>query len=243
MTKHLYLFAFLFALITLTPHAYADDASADGRTAAELAQAGEYAKALEAYEARLKDEPKSVALLYNAGLMGYLAEEYERSAKHWLAMEAVVGDDDPQLKEKIIQVMTKLDKDDEVEDRVEKLHALRKASKDNAFREKPHFCRDQFLINGTRYMVFQFFDFPDGHEVLFKAYEIDDQGDIASTLNFWSSAMTNKIAQEVGELKEGERLYHIDHYKNDGSKTNHLHTKTRLEYKAFKDIVYKVFDE
>lgn len=243
MPKHPHAFALLVSLIFFAPQASADGPPAEGRTAAELAQAGEYAKALEAYEARLKDEPKNIVVLYNAGLMGFLAEEYERSAKHWLTMEDIVGDDDPQLKEKLIQVLTKLGKDEEVAERIEKLHTLRKTTKNKAYHQKPHFCRDQFVIDGTRYMVFQFFDFPDKQEVLFKAYEIDDQGDIASTLNFWSSDMTNTIAREAGELKEGQRLYHIDHYKNDGSKTNHLHTKTRLDYGAFKEYVYKVFGE
>lgn len=243
MLKYSVAIVLIFCLIAFASLAKADGQPGDGPTAAELAQAGEYGKALAAYEVLLKDEPKSVVLLYNAGLMGFLAEEYERSLKHWLAMEKIVGDDDPQLKEKLIQVLTKLDKAEEVTDRVEKLHALRKTAKDKAFQQKPHFCRDQFVINGTRYMVFQFFDFPDKHEVLFKAYEIDDQGDIASTLNFWSSDKTNAIARETGELKEGERLYHIDHYRGDGSKANLLHTKKRLAYADFKAYVYKVFEE
>lgn len=243
MHNFLLVILLILSLILLAPQAIAAEPPADGSTAAELAQAGKYAEALDAYEARLKEEPENIVLLYNAGLMGYLAEAYEQSAKHWLAMEKLVGDDDPQLKEKLIQVLTKLGKDDEAEDRVDKLHELRKNTKNKAFRDKPHFCRDQFVINGTRHMVFQFFDFPDAEEVLFKAYELDDRGDIASTLNFWSSAMTNKIAKQVGELEEGQRLYHIDHYKEDGSKANILHTKTRLDYAAFKKYVYKVFDE
>ncbi|MEM9345736.1 MAG: hypothetical protein AAGB26_03870 [Planctomycetota bacterium] len=233
----------MLSFIALSPQASADETKTDGPTAAELAQAGKYAEALDAYEARLKDEPENVVLLYNTGLMGYLAEAYERSAKHWLVMEKIVGDDDTQLKEKLIQVMTKLGKDGEVEERVDKLHELRKTTKDKAFQQKPHFCRDQFVIDGTRYMVFQFFDFPDAEEVLFKAYELDDRGNIPSTLNFWSPSITNKIAKEVGDLKEGQRLYHIDHYKEYGSKVNHLHTKTMLDYAAFKEYVYKVFDE
>lgn len=217
-----------------TPAESTDDDTAV--SAADLFAAGRYVDAFEAYKNRIKEEPTNQAILYNAGQCAYLIGQYDDAAEAWLALEKIAGDRDLGVKEKLIQTFEQLDQPDEVEKRIAELAEIRQNTEDPKYKQKKSFCRDQFTIGAERFIVHHHFDFPTGDESRFTAYCADGDGKTKFSFRFWSSATTNAIAREHGELKEDERLYHIDEYRA-GSKTNHLHTKNSLSYREFKTIV------
>lgn len=206
-------------------------------SAADLFSAGRYADALAAYKNRIEYEPTNQTVLYNAGQCAYLIGQYDDARASWLALEKLAGDSDLGVKEKLLQTFEQLDQPDEVERRIAELAALRQNTEDLEYKQKKSFCRDQFTIRDEQFLVHHHFDFPTGDESRFTAYCAGREGKTKYLFRFWSSETTNAIAREGGELKRGERLYHIDEYRPNGSKINHLHTKQSLSYREFKKII------
>lgn len=222
----------------------APDSPDDGGVSADdLFAAGRYADALAVYKKRIEQEPANETLLYNAGHCAYLIGQYDDAAESWLALEKLAGDKDLGVKEKLIQAYEKLDQPDEVEKRIAELVRLRQGTKDAEYKQKTSFCRDQFTIGDEQFLAYHHFDFPTGDESRFSAVCAGSDGEAKYWFRFWSSETTNAIAREHGELKDGERLFHIDEYRPDGSKINHLHTTDPLSYREFKKFVTDLFNK
>lgn len=215
----------------------------DALSAAELFAAGMYSDALAAYRKRLKQEPANQTLLYNAGQCAYLTDRYDEAAKWWLVLEELTGDKDLGVKEKLIQTHEKLDEPDEVARRIAELAGLRKETDDLKYKQKKSFCRDQFTVGDDRFIIHHHFDFPIDDESQFIAYCAGSDGKTKYWFRLWSSKTTNAVAREIGALKNGERLFHIDEYDSSGSKINHLHTKQSLPYRDFKEFVTDLLNE
>jgi tetratricopeptide (TPR) repeat protein len=226
--------AFVLLLVSALDMARAEDVTID--SANELYKAGKYAEALAAYKHVLKGKPDDQVARYMAAQSAYLVGEYQEALALWLAVEKAIGDSDLLLKEKLIQTYEKLDDLEEVQRRLNRLLQLRAETEDEAYKRKRSFCRDQFRVGDERFLAHHHFDFPDGDDTCFTIYCLGANNRPKYWFKFWCFASTNQIARELGELKDGERLHHIDEYR-DRSQINHLHTKKQLSYREFKKFV------
>jgi len=218
----------------LSPWARAEPKSIDD--ANKLYSAGAHAEALVAYKEVLKANPDDQIARYMAAQSAYLLGEHKEALTLWLEVEKAIGDSDLLLKEKLIQTYEKLDNAKEVQHRLNGLIQLRAETQDEAYKKKRSFCRDQFRIGEEQFLAHHHFDFPKGDDTCFTIYCIGEDNKPKYSFKFWCMASTNEIAREVGTLKEGERLHHIDEYRPEGHVT-HLHTKTQLHYRDFKKRV------
>ncbi len=230
----------LIAAAQETNNAKQQDAKAQ---AADLFASGKYELALAAYQNRLKTESENQTVLSNAGQSAFMIGKYEIALEMWLKLEELAGADDLGTKEKLIQAYSRLNRDDDVTKRVAELTKLRKETSDEKYKNKRSFCRDQFAVDGQRIIIHQHFDYPDD-EIQYSAYLINDStGKPDVTFRLWSSKTTNAIAREHGELKDNERFVHIDEYQPDGSKTNHLHSKSGVSFADFKKRISEVVEK
>ncbi len=74
------------------------------------------------------------------------------------------------------------------------------------------FCREQFRIGERRVMAFEFFE-PAGIKRVYLRFSIlDDDGKESSWYSLGSYDAATEIARATGEIGDGERIYHLDHY-------------------------------
>lgn len=204
--------------------------------AVELYSSGDYAKALILLKDRLHREPSDLNIRFMVAQTMFMLGDYDNALSEWLKVEEVTRNSNLVVKEKLIQTYEQLNQPKEVETRVQALLKLREETNVAEYKQKKLFCRDQFSVDGVKFMGFQYFGFPDSSDTYFVIFQLDNNGDIASKFKFWSSDFTNAISKELGELPADQRLYHIDEYRSR-SKINHLHTTVKLSYRQFKDRV------
>ncbi len=96
---------------------------------------------------------------------------------------------------------------------IEILFNNRKNSKNPEFKKKDRYCREQILVNNRKVFAFQYFDPLQSQQSIFYSFVVtDSKGYKAYTISLGSYEHTNQIDRELGNLKEDERLYHLDGY-------------------------------
>jgi tetratricopeptide (TPR) repeat protein len=182
----------------------------------ELVAMKKYAEAFQAYKDALAKDPKNATLLYNAGLMAYLTDKAKEAIEYWSRLKALEPDD-WRVSIKLIQAYEAAGQLKERDAERTELFKLRKETEDPDLKKLKYYCRDQFSVGPTRIMVFEYFDLEGGEPIRLSFDLLEPAGKPVQTrYTLGSYKATNEIAREVKQIKPGERLFHLDGYKQDG---------------------------
>jgi len=181
-----------------------------------LAAERKYPEALRAYRDALTKDPKNPVLLYNAGLMAYLAEKPKEAIEFW-SKGRKIEPDNWHLRPKLIQAYEAAgDRKKRDAERAE-LYKLRKNAKNEELKNLKYYCRDQFSVGKARVMVLEYFELTGERAVRFSFLVLKPNSrDIESRYTLESDSTTDQIAKEAKEIKPDQRLFTLDGYLNGG---------------------------
>lgn len=190
-------------------------------------------------EESLKLDPGNLFATYNAG------QYYQLNDKPKLALERfnVVAKKDPNdwhVRAKLVQINQALG-DIAARDRARaEVFALKKAGKVPA--DVPEFCREQFSVGTKRLMVFESFELIDPRAIryAFKVRGAKDGAPLERVISLGSYDFTTKYMLGAGELKPGERAWHLDGYTPDNSHQTFGIFTTEPSYEDTRSMVVDV---
>ena len=214
------------------------------KTANELLQKDKPREALKYYNDALAILPKDPAILYNAGMASYLAEEYDAAAELWKRLK-VIEPDDWQTRAKLIQAYHALKRDAEITTERDELFDLRKSGKSADLAGEESYCREQFKVGDQYVLALEHFELK-GNRALRYVFIVsksrtEPKEDFRISLGSYD--ITNAIWRETTKPTPppGDRLFHLDGYYDWGHSTLGMFPKEPT-YKETREMVMKVLE-
>jgi len=193
----------------------------------QFMQQKRYAQALTAYKEGLAASPQSTSLLYNGGLAAYLEKDYTSALKLWSALKSLQPGDH-QVRSKLIQTYQAAGEFVARDKERAAMLLLHPMSQDAEFKKKDSYCLEQFEVAGASVRAYEFFELKGEFAVRYLFSILNDDGATEKyRLTLGSYDITNAIARENGNLKPGERRFHLDGYYDAG--------KTHKTYGLFRN--------
>jgi tetratricopeptide (TPR) repeat protein len=203
-----------------------------------------YAPALAAYQSALAKAPDEPSLLWNGGLAGYLSGDYGAALSLWQRLKKQEPRDG-EVRAKLIQTYQALKKRRERDAERTQLFALRAEAKKHrptaeALKQK-EYCRDQFTTAGRQVFAYESFEM-EGERARRYNFRVFGKGADSEDfhISLGSYADTNDFMRETGELKAGERIFHLDGYYPRGLHKTFSFFKTEPSYDQTRLIVEEI---
>jgi len=118
---------------------------------------------------------------------------------------------------KLVQVSYAQGRDSAANAYASELHALRRGGKVPELRKERLFVREQFKVGRRKVFALEYFDLVGDRAVRYSFNVKDTAGkDVEFKVTLGSYAETNEMARSLGEIKKGERLFHLDAYTAQG---------------------------
>ncbi len=179
---------------------------------AALFDLGRQDEALALFLRVLEVRPGSVNAAYSVGQVYQNMGKHDESLAHFLTAARL----DPlnwRARAKIIQEYQALGRIEERDKARADLFALRKKGEIEPLSRAKFYCRDQFSAADKKVMVLEYFEL-EGDRALKYAFLILDKAGRKKQfeISLGSYEVTNAIFREQGDLKEGERVFHLDGY-------------------------------
>ncbi len=196
--------------------AVAEKAFNDGN---DLMRQRKYKEALARYQEGLAKEPDSPGLLFNGGLAAFMSKEFATAEKLWKSLTGL-DPDDWKARAKLVQVYQALGDLKSRDEQRAKLLELRKSGRLEELNKQDFYCREQFEAAGKRVMVFEHFELKGERALRYVFIVLDESGEgEAFRISLGSYETTNRISVELGSVKKGERMFHLDGYYKWGHAT------------------------
>jgi tetratricopeptide (TPR) repeat protein len=185
----------------------------------DLMEQRRYKDALARYQEGLAKFPDNPALLFNGGQAAFMSKDFATAEKLWKSLTEL-DPDDWHTKSKLVQTYQTLGDLKARDDQRRKLLDLRKSGKSEELNKLDFYCREQFEAAGKKLMVFEHFELK-GERALRYVFSILDESGKGEEfrISLGSYETTNLIAAELGSVKKGERLFHLDGYYKWGHAT------------------------
>lgn len=185
----------------------------------ELMDKRKYAEALARYREGLAKAPEEPSLLFNGGMAAYLSKDFATAAEMWKKLKVVLPDD-WQTRAKLIQAYQATGDLKSRDAERQALIAMRKEGKNEELSQQEFYCREQFEAGGKKLMVFEHFDLKGQRALRYVFTVMNEKGEGEEfRISLGSYDITNSIAVETGQVKKGERLFHLDGYYQWGHAT------------------------
>jgi tetratricopeptide (TPR) repeat protein len=196
--------------------------------AVELAADGKIRRAISEMEAVLESYSENEDVLWNLGIWYSRISEHSKALRMWIKYREV-SPHDWQARAKLIQTYQAMGR---IEERDTERTALLSWYEENgrAMGNVDLFCREQFLVDQTRFMAFERFA-PQGERKIFYIFSVvTPEGTEAFRYSLGSYEETTLLAREQGETGPQDRIYHLDQYGDDYHSTVSLfHTLPTYE--------------
>jgi tetratricopeptide (TPR) repeat protein len=169
-------------------------------------------------------------------LMGQLAE----ALKHFQRV-IEISPNDYRGRARTIQIYQAQGKIEDRDKARTALIALRQSGKSPSLNRQSRFFRDEFAVGTEKLRVFEYFDFKGPRAVRYAFYILDLKGDgTRYRITLGSYDVTNDVAQATGQIKKGERLFHLDGYFSGNGHTTYGMFKGEPSYDEIKKQVAKI---
>jgi tetratricopeptide (TPR) repeat protein len=196
--------------------------------AVELAAGGEVRHAISEMEAVLEVYSEHEDVLWNLGIWYTRISEHSKAILMWKRYRQIAPHD-WHARAKLIQAYQAMG-------RIEKRDTERTAllawyeETGHTVREVDLFCREQFLVDQTRFMAFERFE-PQGDRKIYYIFAVvTPEGTEAFRFSLGSDETATLIAREQGEIGPQERIYHLDQHGDDYHSTiAYFHTLPTYE--------------
>jgi len=187
------------------------NAQAKFASAAALLQAHKAAEALPILEELGRSNP-SPSVFWNLGLSAAEVGNHAVALQAWRAYRALDASN-WQVRAKLIQTHQALgDLQARDQERTD-LIALWQAGTDKSLSAQPIFCREQFIHEGRKVMVLEYFRPSGPNAVVYSFMVINESGQQDFKISLGSYEQINQIALELGQRPKDQRLYHLDLYR------------------------------
>ena len=227
---------------TTAPTATTQPTAAEGAAAfaegLEAMKAGDDEKAEPLLLLAAQAKPDSINAWFNLALVRQRQNKYE-SALEAFDRVAELNESDWQAHVGRAQALHGLDRPADAQAAVDRVRELREQT---GF-EADLFVRERFKHNEQDVLVIEHFELTGERGVKYVFYLLDDENKPLHRYSLGSYAMTNDVLRDMGQLEEGERLWHLDGY---DAKENHEtfgFVEQVLTYDQTKDAVLKILDE
>lgn len=205
-------------LVCCTGPSFAANPQEQFREAVNLLEDKNFEDALPLLKALLDVRPDDLAVLWNFGIAAAELNENNQALTAWQRYKEI-DPGDWRVRAKLIQSYQALGRTVARDVERSALIALREKGEDEDLVSAERYCREQFLLNGVKHFVFEYFE-PSGDWPVFYAFiAVDDSGYEAYRVSLGSYNSTNEIAWELGEIPKSKRLYHLDRYEGEGHST------------------------
>ena len=175
-----------------------------------------YSEALAQYKEALAKLPDNPSLLWNTALAAYFSKDYALAAGLW-EREKKLEPEKWHIRAKLIQVYQGMGNIAARDAERSALYDLRKKGMLESLSKEKRYSREQFEVNGRRVLVFEYFELEGKRAVRYAFIVFKPNEEVEEfRISLGSYEDTNKVSAELGELKPGERLFHLDGYFKDG---------------------------
>lgn len=204
----------------------------------------EYEQALTAYKRGLATAPNDSSLLWNGGMAGYLSSDYASALALWQRLKKKEPRDG-NVRAKLIQTHQAMKKRGERDTERAQLFALRaEVKKENpeaeALKQK-QYCRDQFTAAGRRVFAYEFFELEGPMARRYKFTILQKGADTEDfNISLGSYETTNAFMRERGDLKPGQRVFHLDGYYPRGIHKTFGFFVTEPSYDQTREMIEKI---
>ena len=153
--------------------------------------------------------------LWNAGLAAFHKKKYDRAVRLW-GQDKKLDPENWLIRAKLIQAYQALGTWVPREAERAELIKLRQSGVVETLSQAKRYCRDQFEVKGRKVLVFEYFDL-EGPRAIRYVFSVRKKGEDAeeSLITLGTYDEVNAFAVQLGTIKEGERIFHLD----SGSKT------------------------
>ena len=184
----------------------------------QLAQEGRHAELFQAFKEVLETAPDNLNLLHNTALSAYLSGQFAEAAAYWTRLKNLAPQDF-HVRAKLVQAYEALQDSSARDAERAELFELYDQLEANA--DKPaHYCRDQFSVGEWTVLAYEHFELVGDMAVRY-GFRVFQSGEKkpAYTLSLGSYATTNRYMRQRGTLQPGERLFHLDEYRDNMHRT------------------------
>ncbi len=207
-----------------------------------LLEQGKYAPALARYKEAQALAPGDPAILWNGGMAAFFAQEYSTAIAWWNQLKARDANDG-RIRAKLVQAYQAAgrtaDRDAERRD----LLAWHKAGTLQGL-PPDRYCRDQFSYAGKQVFAYEHFALTGERALRYNFLVFSPNKDAPDfRVSLGSYKTTNDIARELGEIKPGQRLFHLDgYYENGRAHKTFGFFETEPTYDAVRVQVLRILD-
>lgn len=174
-----------------------------------LIDAGKHREALVVLD-KLRESDPSPPVLWAIGLAAFELGEFDKSLEARLAFARVNSDWRGMVK--LVQTYQAMGRLEERDRQRAMLVDLWKSGKDAELSKETAFRREQFRHAGRAISAFEEYLPAGAHRVVYVFHVGDAGGKPGYRISLGSYDATNDMAQEMGDVPKGLRLYHLDLY-------------------------------
>lgn len=223
-------FAFIVAFCCIHSHGADVDPQEAFKRAGKLMQEEKFEDALPYLLQVQKEYPDELSVLWNLGLTFARLNKHDEALATWKRYQSLSPQEFP-VHAKIVQAYQGLGRTKDRDDAVHKVYEFRASMPLQEKVKLERFCREQTLINGKQVFAFEFFDSKPPRNLFYRFSVLKPDGNEEFYFSLGSSEDTTKIAQEVGDIKASDRLFHLDEYR-PGKHTTFGFYKAKPSYDA-----------
>ena len=203
---------------------------------------GQWDAAYPLLKTTIKEQPFKISVVYNMGQLCQNLEKYEEAIDSFLQ----VIDKDPsdwRARTKLIQLYQATNQQMKRDEQREKLFKMRSTGNVKTLLEEPTYCREQFSVAGENLMVMEYFELKGEQAVRYSFLILDETKEKSKyEISLGSYDTTNAISHELGEIEDGQRLFHLDGYYPNGVHKTFGFFKNEPMYDDVRAIVIKIIN-
>lgn len=170
------------------------------------------------FERVLQRNSRDLAALYHLGQYHRVDGHPERAIVFWKRLSELAPQD-WKIREQLVQVYSASGDYRRRQMEIDNLLDMHKSEAYPELSKRPFFMRDLFKVGEKRVFVFDYFDQnPDWKfgPMFWKFYVEDSEKVSTMFISLGSYTVLNEMLHKSGELKEGQKTYHLDGYWTDG---------------------------
>lgn len=218
----------------------------DAQTSYELAlsytDSSQFEKARPLLEKATKANPNNIEINYN---MGQLYQNLGETEQALAAFELVVKLDPLEwhAMEKLVQLNQERGNRKARDEARKMILDLWTSKEVESLNAEPLYIRDQFKVESNRVMTCEYFEMKGVRAIRYSFVITDETGKSGKyRITLGSYDQTNRIAHKVGDVKDGQRLFHLDGYYADGSHRTFDFFRGEPDYDEVKGLVIKILE-
>ena len=184
-----------------------------------LNQTGQFDKALTRWEKVVSLAPQYGKARFNVGIIYQAKGQLEKALSIFQDLHQK-NPNDWQVVTRLIQTYQVLGRLEARNREIEKLFAMRASNKKSKLAKEARYCRHQWAFEDMWIYAFEYFELA-GNESKKYSFMVTekDKKTLRFEISLGSYAEANQVARQAGEIGQGERIFHLDRYEQDGAHT------------------------